>query len=92
MVIKIKNGQVDMNRSQYQEIKKYDRNTLQNCMDEVYNIGFQDGAASISEKNYISDYITKVSDSLVNIKGIGAKKAAEITDIMIKIAEENADL
>lgn len=83
MAARIKNGKVDMNRNLYQDIKKYDRDTMQNFLDDIYETGLQNGLKSVSENAFdINKYITDVSDKLQEIKGIGAKKATEIVAVM----------
>ena len=49
MAARIKNGKVDMNRNLYQDIKKYDRETMQNFLDDIYETGLQTGLKSVSE-------------------------------------------
>lgn len=88
MAARIKNGKVDMNRNLYQDIKKYDRETMQNFLDDIYETGLQTGLKSVSENVFdINKYIAKIGENLQEIKGIGAKKAAEIVALMQDLSQ-----
>ena len=88
MAARIKNGKVDMNRNLYQDIKKYDRETMQDFLDDIYETGLQTGLKSVSENAFdINKYIAKVGENLQGVKGIGTKKVAEIVALMQNLSQ-----
>lgn len=56
-----------LNRKTYKEIKKYDREKMENFLRTVYTEGFRDGVDA-GEK---TDFRIKLSQILRNTKGIG---------------------
>ena len=73
----------ELNRKVYQSVKKMDHNQMNNFMQNMYNSGFKDGQASVPGLD-----IGLIKKALLNIKGIGEKKAA---DILVAIEKETAE-
>ena len=73
----------ELNRKIYQSVKKMDHNQMNNFMQNMYDNGFKDGQASVPGLD-----IGLIKKALLNIKGIGEKKAA---DIIIAIEKETAE-
>lgn len=73
----------ELNRKVYQSVKKMDHNQMNNFMQNMYDSGFKDGQASVPTLD-----IGLIKKSLLSIKGIGEKKAA---DIIIAIEKETAE-
>lgn len=63
----------ELNRKVYQSVKKMDHNQMNNFMQNMYDRGFKDGRASIPVLD-----ISLIKKALLNVKGIGEKKAADI--------------
>ena len=64
---------VTINRKEYEKIKKYDRTQMDTFIQSVYKSGYEDGKKSVPGID-----ISKISDILLTIKGIGEKKAKDI--------------
>lgn len=73
----------ELTRKEYLKIKKMDHNQMNNFMQSMYKSGFEDGQASVPKLD-----ISLVKKILLNVKGIGEKKAA---DIIIAIEKETAE-
>ena len=65
--------QFELNRKEYLKIKKMDHYQMKNFMQSMYKSGFEDGQASVPSLE-----IGLIKKALLNIKGIGDKKAANI--------------
>lgn len=63
----------ELNRKVYQGVKKMDHNQMNNFMQNMYDSGFKDGQASVPGLD-----ISLIKKALLNVKGIGEKKAADI--------------
>ena len=63
----------ELNRKVYQSVKKMDHNQMNNFMQNMYDSGFKDGQASVPRLD-----ISLIKKALLNVKGIGEKKAADI--------------
>lgn len=70
----------ELNRKVYQSVKKMDHNQMNNFMQNMYDSGFEDGQASVPTLN-----ISLIKKALLNVKGIGEKKAS---DIVVAIEKE----
>ncbi len=72
-----------INRKEYQSIKKKDHNQmnlyLQNIYKNAYMDGFKDGTESV-----LGIDISKISGILLGIKGLGAKRVADILEALEK--------
>lgn len=60
---------VTINRKEYERIKKYDRTQMDTFIQSVYKSGFEDGKSSVPGID-----ISKISEILMGIKGLGAKR------------------
>lgn len=60
---------VTINRKEYERIKKYDRTQMDTSIQSVYKSGFEDGKSSVPGID-----ISKISEILMGIKGLGAKR------------------
>jgi len=70
----------ELNRKVYQSVKKMDHNQMNNFMQNMYDSGFKDGQASVPTLD-----IGLIKKALLNVKGIGEKKAS---DIVVAIEKE----
>ena len=73
----------ELNRKEYLKIRKMDHYQMKNFMQSMYKSGFEDGQASVPTLE-----IGLIKKALLNIKGIGEKKAA---DILVAIEKETAE-
>ena len=73
----------ELNRKEYLKIKKMDHNQMNLWAEKIYRNGFEDGQASVPGLD-----IGLIKKALLNIKGIGDKKAA---DILVAIEKETAE-
>ena len=60
---------VTINRKEYERIKKYDRTQMDTFIQSVYKSGFEDGKSSVPSID-----ISKISEMLMGIKGLGTKR------------------
>ena len=62
-----------INRKEYERIKRYDYNQMNNYVKSIYKSGFEDGKAAVPgiDIKYIADIVRSV-------KGVGEKRAADI--------------
>lgn len=75
---------VRFNREQYKTIKRMDRKQMEDFIVNMYTEGYEDGKKAASSK------IIKPSDiatALIDIKGIGTKKTAEIMAAINRLYE-----
>jgi hypothetical protein len=70
----------ELNRKVYKNIKKMDHNQMTLWAESMYKSGFEDGQASVPRLD-----ISLVKKILLNVKGIGEKKA---TDVIAAIEKE----
>lgn len=64
---------VTINRKEYERIKKYDRTQVDTFIQSVYKSGFEDGKSSVPGID-----ISKISDTLLTVKGLGEKRVEAI--------------
>lgn len=64
---------IELNRKEYLKIKKMDHHQMMSWAKKMYESGFEDGQASIPGLD-----ISLIKKALLNVKGIGEKKAADI--------------
>lgn len=62
-----------INRKEYEKIKKYDRTQMDTFIQSVYKSGFEDGKSSVPGID-----ISKISDTLLTVKGLGEKRVEAI--------------
>lgn len=70
----MKDGKI-LNRKTYKAIKKYDRIQMEDYLQSVYKQGFIDGRESVPGID-----ISNVHDILLEINGIGEKRAEQIVE------------
>ena len=58
-----------INRKEYQNIRKMDHNQMNLYLQEIYKNGYTDGVKSVPGID-----ISKISEILIGIKGLGAKR------------------
>lgn len=64
---------VTINRKEYERIKKYDLTQMDTFIQSVYKSGYEDGKKSVPGID-----ISKISDILLTIKGLGEKRVEAI--------------
>lgn len=74
-------------RDQYKAVKRMDHKTMEDFVEKIYTEGYKDGKKSSRNRVKASDIATV----LVDIKGIGTKKAAEIMGAINKLYEPNTE-
>lgn len=62
-----------INRKEYERIKRYDHNQMNNYVKSIYKSGFEDGKAAVPGID-----IQYIADIVKSVKGVGEKRAAEI--------------
>lgn len=72
-----------INRKQYQDIKKNDHNQMNVYLQNVYKNAYMDGFKAGTESVPGID-ISKISEILFGIKGLGAKRVADILEALEK--------
>ena len=72
-----------LNREQYKRVKRMDHKQMEDFICNMYNEGYADGKAAAEPRIKPSDIATV----LVEIKGVGTKKAAEIMTAVNKLYE-----
>ena len=68
-----------INRKEYQAIKKKDHNQMNAYLQEIYKNGYTDGVKSVPGID-----ISKISEILLGIKGLGEKRVADILEALEK--------
>lgn len=63
-----------INRKQYRAIKKYDRQQMEEFLENIYLLGFQDGA----EASRQADFKIKLVQVLDKTKGVGEKTIEKV--------------
>lgn len=77
---------IELNREQYKNVKRMDHKQMETFIVNVYNEGFEDGKKAAGSRVKPSD----IASTLVDIKGVGTKKAAEIMAAVNKLYEGGA--
>ena len=62
-----------INRKEYERIKRYDHNQMNNYVKSIYKSSFEDGKAAVPGIN-----IQYIADIVRSVKGVGEKRAADI--------------
>lgn len=75
-----------LNREQYKRVKRMDHKQMEDFICNMYNEGYADGKAAAEPRIKPSDIATV----LIEIKGVGTKKAAEIMAAVNKLYERGA--
>lgn len=92
---RVKNGKLDINRCIYKDIKKYDREQMNDFLQDIYETGVKNGyekslqeaSKGLSEEN-IKALIPEITQEIAEIKGIGIVKLMEIEKILKKHIKE----
>lgn len=84
-----KNRGLELNRKQYQLIRKMDHNQMQECVSGFYDEGYRAGYAAARQQAPEFDTI-KALDEIYKIKGIGAGRIEEIHKALISAGAESA--
>lgn len=77
---------IKLNRVQYKNIKRMDHKQMKDFIVNMYNEGYEDGIKTAGNRVKPSD----IASVLVDIKGVGTKKAAEIMAEINKLYEGGA--
>lgn len=72
-----------LNREQYKTVKRMDHKQMETFIANMYNDGYEDGKKAAGQKVKASD----IAAALMDIKGIGVKKAAEIMAAVNRLYE-----
>lgn len=70
-----RSGMKPFTRDTYNRVRKLDRRDMQEWAESIYNDGFKDGAAGLPDLSP-----ERIRGAISGIKGIGPKKAEEITN------------
>jgi hypothetical protein len=76
-----------LNREQYKSVKRMDHKQMEDFICNTYNEGHEDGRKAAEPRIKPSDIATV----LIDIKGVGTKKAAEIMAAVNKLYEGEAN-
>lgn len=74
---------IAINRKEYQNIKKKDHNQMNLYLQNIYKNAYMDGFKAGTESVPGID-ISKISGILLGIKGLGAKRVADILEALEK--------
>ena len=75
-----------LNREQYKKVKRMDHRQMEDFICKTYNEGYANGKAEAAPRIKPSD----IASVLIEIKGVGTKKAAEIMAAINKLYERGA--
>lgn len=88
-VARVKNEKLDINRTMYKDIKKYDREQMNNFLQDIYETGLKNGhekglqeASKGLSKEKLKIKGTLILHDISKIKGIGPAKLAEIDSVL----------
>lgn len=92
---RVKNGKLDINRCMYKDIKKYDREQMNEFLQDIYETGVKNGYEKGLQEGYkglskedVKEFLTTVEDEIKEIKGIGIVKLREIEIILERNLKE----
>ena len=68
-----------INRKQYQSIRKMDHNQMNLYLQEIYKNGYAEGVKSVPGID-----IAEIKNVLLSVKGLGAKRVADILEALEK--------
>ena len=77
---------LQLNREQYKRVKRMDHKQMEEFICNMYNEGYKEGRAAAEPRIKPSDIATV----LIEIKGVGTKKAGEIMEAVNKLYERGA--
>lgn len=92
---RVKDGKLDINRTMYKDIKKYDREQMNSFLQDIYETGVKNGyekglqssSKDLSDTDIVC-FMEKLQSEIADIKGIGAVKLAEIMCVVKKQLKE----
>lgn len=73
-----------LNREQYKRMKRMDHKQMEDFIVNMYNEGFEDGRKT-AETARVKP--SEIATAIMEVKGIGTKKAAEIMAVVNKLFE-----
>ena len=73
-----------LNREQYKRVKRMDHKQMEDFICNMYNEGYTDGKEAAEPRIRPSD----IASVLIEIKGVGTKKADEIMAAVNKLCEK----
>ena len=92
---RVKDGKLDINRTMYKDIKKYDREQMNSFLQDIYETGVKNGyekGLQSSSKGLSGEEKENAKKCILNeisgIKGIGPSKLEEIGAILEKRLKE----
>ena len=94
-MVKVKNGKLDINRVMYKDIKKYDREQMNDFLQEIYESGARSGyekglqgaSKGLSEEE-AEELVRKTTQEIAGVKGVGLTRLLEIKKILQKHLKE----
>lgn len=72
-----------LNRKKYQDIRRYDHNQMTQFLANLYREGYANGVKAAEGLT-----MDELKEAVLQVKGIGEKKAAEIVAIITEKMEE----
>lgn len=88
-MVKVKNGKLDMNRVLYKDIKRYDRETMQEFLQDIYESGIKKGyekglqeASNGLSEGETKNIVYNITQEIAGVKGIGLIKLKQIETIL----------
>lgn len=70
---------IEVNRKEYEKIRRKDHNQMNEYLQDIYKRGFEAGRASVPRVD-----IYGIEKVLIEIKGLGAKRVADIVAALEK--------
>lgn len=83
---------IEINRKKYQEIRKMDHNQMNKYLNSVYENGYQAGKSDAQVDPVVSTVdisSSAVRDAIMQVKGIGEKKAQDIMNAISGVLAMN---
>lgn len=75
-----------LNRKQYKDVKRFDREQMESYLINLYMEGYEDGRKSVPGVD-----ITEIRGIVSNIKGIGEKRTDEIVQRIEEVFKEDSN-
>lgn len=72
----------ELNRKQYDRIRKMDHNDMKEYMNAVYENGYRAGERAVSEKAAEVPDLAGLEEEMQNIRGIGGAKARAVCEVV----------
>lgn len=74
----------ELNREQYKKVKRKDHKQMETFIADIYNNAYEEGKKAAEPKVKASD----IAAAIMDVKGIGQKKAAEIMQVVNQLYEK----